>query len=214
MSILCLHYIFLCACTHTLSCTHSHRQLVRMHIYIYIPCKPSLLPFLAYVAHGYPASLSREAYAILPGRATCIYAIIKQVFQQLHACEVIIEKTWWFFLCSSEVSDFTTLVSNPFSVLSPFFPEYTSNFWLWASTYTLMPHFTGTWFEWHILLEGWSSLKLNHHLINRNLAVWLVHLGKPGSKMVNEWSHFPQTIMPWTSSGDKLIIVSEVKVPG
>ena len=72
-----------------------------------------------------PFSAFLETFAVFPGCATCINAIFKQVFQQLHWLS---KKTWWCFLCSSEESDFTTLAPKPFSVLSPFFPEYTSNF--------------------------------------------------------------------------------------
>ena len=93
-----------------------------------------------------------------------------------------------------QLSDLTTLAPKPFSVLSPF-----QSILLEITIVAISedPHFDAMLhrFKRHVLLEGWSSLKLDHHLIDWNLTVWLVHFSKSGCKMVDELSHFPQRIM-------------------
>ena len=69
-----------------------------------------------------------EPFAVLPGCATCIHAVFEQVFQQAHTCKIVVEEDLMMFSVQLR-GDFTTLAPKAFSGLSPFFPEYTSNFW-------------------------------------------------------------------------------------
>ena len=64
------------------------------------------------------------------------------------------------------------------------------------------PHFDATlcWFEWHVLFQGRPALKLNHGLIDGDITVRLVNIGKLCRELINEWSHLTKSIMALLST--------------
>ena len=69
------------------------------------------------------------------------------------------------------------------------------------------------WFQWHILFQRWSTLKLDHCLINSNVTVGLVGLSELGELVVNQWSDLPETVMAIVFIWYQCVVVDKVEIP-